>query len=905
MRIHSWPFLLLLAAVVSCGRGEDNQPVTVKLADNSYDTRPQAPSILRDVALIDDNVEFTHPYVPGHRTSMDGRVAIRVQGGPPGTERINTSLSFFLFVPERLTEPLMDGPNGAEILAETTPFDVIFPPALDPEVSRLGHHTICDPTEEFAVAGERPNPYPCGADDLNDCYDLHVVSSTSPGATLWGTPVTVEVEQPKTPDARIVSAVLGEPVEGDFIAASTEFTEPAVTADGRLLTGRIGRFPREWTNPNTGVSMIRPYDLAYAVLPADSEPCDITGWTEFHPMSHAPYDPEMVGTYGLAAWPFRDTEGELIPDGEDMGGTYPWVDREGANIFMTGVHGRMSEQSEEKFPRRCVVEGCEAYPEQVDFDRGYMVAGLWTHGKLVHLDGMINSIDWAVGIHPDAHYDVDLYADADEQPVAVRFGSGRFLDHWRATEGPYPAGYTHNANILDSLQNVLNHKPEVQTLTPRDVVWVMSNGVATDEIAFDDLLDPNALIVSNMQPSITQIYDEFGSSTSIPWQHNGQVRDVLGVGILSIYALDPDADEEVHVQNGATSPNLNVPSYGLVEAGLGRTEPVALGGVNGRGFWLSGDAGVHYDMPANDGIDDRDSYVGMYVDPRAPDGESRTLLTFPDKTGVVLMGGSKLLYVRGDAVVHQVSLPDGDGWMHLAWRLRGGHRDATLLVNGFPLDRYRAAAPIFSFGKGDLVVGKSGKAWTGARAWIDDFHVLAHDVDAEVACNHASGTLVEVIDDATWSAVAGEYPQWAHDEVGEAVGASGAEFACVLDLTEDFGAHLANIPTGTRSLRTEFLFPEGPLRHGAPRPDSTQNAFCLTCHTDEGRGGLTVDALVYDANTVLEEDVRRQPSQPPRRVFGNVPGGWIPAGAGDGSPAAASVAPAEGFLIDQWVLEGG
>ena len=73
------------------------------------------------------------------------------------------------------------------------------------------------------------------------------------------------------------------------------------------------------------------------------------------------------------------------------------------------------------------------------------------------------------------------------------------------------------------------------------------------------------------------------------------------------------------------------------------------------------------------------------------------------------------------------------------------------------------------------------------------------------------------------------------------------------------------------------------------------------CERD-GQGGLTLEALAYDSDTLAEDDLRRQPSQPPRRVFGNIPAGWIPAGHGPGSPTTASQTPAEGQLIDCWVL---
>lgn len=871
-----------------------------------YQHHPAPPTILRDVAMVDDDAEFVHPYVPGHRTTMDGRVAIRVQGGPPGTERIATNLSFFLFVPERLETPIMPGPAGARILAETEPFDVLFPPALDERVDRLGHHAICDPTMEFAVEGERTNPYPCGPDERHDCYDITVVSSTSPGvgARLWGTPVTIEVENPKTPEARIIDATLGEPVAGVEIPLTGEWTEPAVTIDGRLLTGRWGRAPRSWTNPNTGESMIRPWDLAYSVLPEDAEPCDVTGWTEFHPMSHAPYDPRMVDRYGLAAYPFRDSEGEPIPDGEDLGGTYPWVDREGANVFMAAVPGRLVEQSEEKFPRRCVHEGCEGFLENTDWDRGFMVAGLWTHGKFVHLDAMINNMDWAVGVTPASHFWVDLYRDAQGEPVPVRFGGGRFIDSVRYAGGPYPPGYTHNANILDSLQHLPNHVPEARPVTPRDVVWVMSTGIATDEVAFDDFLDPNALIVSNMQGSITQVYTDDGRSTSFPRYWNGQLRRLtLNIPVAGAFVLEPDVDDEVHVQNAATSLDWNVPPYGHVEAGRGRIEPVALGGITGKGFWMS-DSEITYPIPAQDRpVDESDWYAGVFLDSRAD--EARVVARFPDGTALHLERTDTVRYVVDGTIVREVSIPPSDGWFHLGLELRDRNRHVTLVHNGFAIDRFESERPLFVPTEGDLVLGSIGPdedGFEGFRGWIDEFKVFAYVPDPEVVCNHAHGTLVEVIDDDELLRLGTCYPGWAHQRVADAAGSDGRWFACWHDHSADYAAHLANIPDGAVSLREAITFPEGPIRVGAPRPDSTQNAFCRSCHTDQGLGGLSTDALVYDPDTLAEDDLRRQPLQPPRRVFGNVPAGWIPADEAPGSPDEHLQAPPGGLVIDHWVL---
>ena len=76
------PFLVLIALCAIAGASCEPAPEWPDPAD--YDLHPEVPSILRDTALIDDDVQFTQPFVPGHRTTMDGRIAIRVQGAVVG-----------------------------------------------------------------------------------------------------------------------------------------------------------------------------------------------------------------------------------------------------------------------------------------------------------------------------------------------------------------------------------------------------------------------------------------------------------------------------------------------------------------------------------------------------------------------------------------------------------------------------------------------------------------------------------------------------------------------------------------------------------------------------------------------------------------------------------------------------
>jgi len=160
----------------------------------------------------------------------------------------------------------------------------------------------------------------------------------------------------------------------------------------------------------------------------------------------------MKGKYGIAAFPFRSGQGQTISETTDYGGTYPWVDRDGNNVFTTTVSTRLSEQANQ-YPHRCVPgEGC-IRNERNGILKGLSVAGLWTQGRLVHIDNMLNNTDWGVPLDPAGHRLVTLYEQRNGTPVEVRVGAGgRHKGH----EYPVLKGRTNNSSIADSVQNLSN-----------------------------------------------------------------------------------------------------------------------------------------------------------------------------------------------------------------------------------------------------------------------------------------------------------------------------------------------------------------------------------------------------------------------------------------------------------------
>jgi len=848
-------------------------PVAVLLSfimQDAITAAPEPPTIMRDTHLV-ENSEFLAPYIPALRTSNDGRVAMEVEDG---------RLNFYLLTPEKLSDRWHSStPGTSQILAEQSPFKVNHNPLPN---RFYAHQTLCESTGAFSTSDSDANPRLCGANGENDCYDLtHIgwLSRATPDETnrLWGTPITVEVSNPKTPQAKIVDVKVGETTAGAEMP-SPFLWEIATTSDGRLLVGRIGYLTMSFINARTGREVTGRYGTVYSMLEDGADACDVTQWKRYFPVAHAPYDPRVNERYGFAAFPFRTGEGEFISETSNIGGTYPWIDREGNNLFMTTLTSSLAEQSS-AYPNRCVPGTDCLTRENHDRLKGNAVLGLWTQGKLVHFDNMLNNTDWGLPVDPDGHRLVTMYEARDGSAVEARAGSG---GRFKTRDYPNLKGRTNNTAIMDSVQTLFNHDPELVQRHARDVVWHMSNGKASDELVFDDYLNPDGFIVSSMMASL--------SGTGTRYQ-DGFVR---GSGFSA----------DVHLQNAATAlPNRwRIPPFGLVRSGTGRVEPIASGGINGRGFWLDGSNEIRYDIedqPSDPA--DSDWYVSLFVDSRFDDDSSRReLIGYPDGTHLALAGRSSLLFMRNDDVLEQFELPvslPSAGWAHLGFNLRNQNRDIDIFLNGFLAGSIRIDSGFFTLTAGALIVGGGD----GFRGWIDDFKIFAQNASHELACNYAGGSLIGINDNSEWNQVAASFPRTSHQSINELVANSGratsANYACHTNYQNPDAFDVHSPPTGTVSIREAINFPEGPVVHDKPRPDSTANTFCLSCHHADSSGGLTLEALVFKPQLTATDDPRRQPSQHLRKVHGNIPAGWL-----EGKVTEAVQAGSEGFLLDPVLL---
>jgi hypothetical protein len=878
----------------------------------------------------------TTPHVPSFRTTRDGRLGMKLVPAGGITLLMPEKLNNYVYLSTNSTYSndfsysyvmshsgfayMTSNSNGTA----TSENDQLFKP--DGRSCSLTHMVIYDPTG----TGTSVNPHSDASN--NDVYDIFVVAgvnyySNDPiapnhnGFTV--TPVEVTVSHPKTTDAKIISFVRTGPVAANAFTSvwpGGSIHEQMVCGDGRLIVFRFGPCTYTWTNNSTTPPRTNTgnYQLSYSYYPSGA-PCNPTKWTTVYPISHAPYDPQINHLFKFAMQPFRDPANNPIPDGLDIGGTYPWIDRDARNIFFTANHGALRYGSgssnywtNSRYPCSSV-DGMSSLTEGNDGTRGICVAGLWTHGKVVMIDTLNNDMDYEAGSGGDCReQSVTFYTNTESNPLpymtpTVNIGGGR-VDYINGE----PAGDNQNSTIIESLENIFNYNRYASPLRINDVVWPLHNAKHSDDLVFDDYVDPDVFINADMNglTAFTINYTPRGNPLS------GNSYNYYDGWNNSNHSFD----QPVLLQNAACAPTnrWTIPTYGSVVGG-GRLEPIAMGGIHGKGFWLTGSNSLQFTIPTQTGSETfagHNWYVGLFVDCRfSDDTKPRTLLNFPDGSKICLAGLSQVQYYSGSTLVKTISLTNNshiatlysEGWNHLAWQIKNGGTNIDFLLDGLVYDTYTSNNPLFQLSNGTLTVGyNTSVSGNGFRGWIDDFKVIAHTVDPETACNEAGGTLVGLPSGYTdyLTNFVACYPSNTMTAISNLLLNSGQTayptYANYINYSADYMAPPSATPSTTNmvSVRDAIRFPEGPLFWNAPRPDSSKNQTCLTCHSSQGLGGLTLTALSNNVTTE-DQDTRRQPFQPYPFVSGNIPPGLV---TFTGLPSSGTNTGSNSVPVDDWLL---
>ena len=839
---------------------------------------------------------FARPIVPPLRTTADGRIGIVVK---------SDTIDFHLLKPEAADialngAPFMTGPNGPGALL--APGSSAFSVATSSLFSRSGvsarHMAICNALPDYRQnVRDQPGLYglfesptaetgyteirKCGTDD---CYSFKVISSVNinNGVQIWSTPVSVQVSKPKTPDAYI-SKVNIDKARSQFVQinAFKNILEPMVTADGRLLVGRTGG--TAWSFE--GVA--KKWDMVYAYTP---NPCQVSGWNNFKPIQNAFFDDQVNKRYGFARHQFRDPTGAVIGKYDEMPESYPWIDRNGTNLFFMalGPQSPLYYGSHSYYPNSPApgYSSQEIPGSKGIHSRGVAVAGLWTNGKKVLLDSVVlNNTDFGMDLNQSRL--VSLYSNK----AAMLVGSSQINDMKQVPNiGTYA---TSNINISDSMENLFAFSKSLQVRTPRDVVWPFSFGKGTDEIAFDDYIDKNIFIYSDMNAAFS------GDNYLNGFDQNGYFNS-----------------NDIRLQNAATSTftQWSPPRFGVVTGNV-RIEPVAGGGIKGKGFYLRADAKVAYGYSNSciggggspclnrDIANGSDWYVGLAFASTTPSSASAaTLVTFGDGSHVDLSNAKILRFFNAaNAFVGEVSIPatqlNGYGYVHLGMvKQRSGK--LTVLINGMPLSQFENIPGFGMNGGGaNSSITLGGGNFSG---WIDEFKVVSNrgyvnnpgvmnalspealGFNPELLCNYANGTLFAASSGKLFDNSEAYQTTIATTEVRRLLAKAGKSLprahhvACHVNYSDELGASHRDVIAGAYSVRAAVLMPEGQLAVNKPRPDTQNNAFCIACHTTNASfwRPLSTQALVSSSDLGVGQqlnmwqDARRQPLSPPRYIFG-------------------------------------
>lgn len=796
--------------------------------------------------------------VPSMRTSSDGRLGVGVKVGDDDVAA-NNAVQLFLLRPESTaTTGVGMDPVGYTIQLSSLPKPLWTPTHVRGAIRQI---TMCS----SAITST-------GSTDIYDLTLLGIADDTESSAQTYLMSLTVNVGNAKQPGATIASVTVHEVHRGATLAVPT-LLEPMVTDDSKLLVGRLGGVPLDsygWTGSTR-------YNIVYAYFAnglCNNAALDDLPPMPFKPILSAPFDHALAG-YGFAARPIRDAAGNLITtvgDGStpDLSGSYPWIDRNGRNLFFTSIASKNQGSAKPRFASSTCVAGSSCLDDEYgDQTRGVAMVGSWTNGKIVLLDGPINNIDFGAGVTPTLQQMIPLYAGVP----SVRFASGR--ENGVTTLGPT----VDNMTIIDALENLPNGTPAWMPRTRREVVWKVSRGHISDEVAFDDFLDPNVFLYAPMNAVIDnahvgnargRYYD--GYDQTDPQCQSG-TGDYVGAA-------------QVRLQNAATRPPGmgRIPAFGVISDATNtvRVEPAALGGIHGRGLYLPVGAALSFplDNPATgctpvDACTDASSrtnswYLGLFVDTRTT--TPFTLWSISGRFSVSLSSTTVTVTPQGGAPISVAGNGMMKRWTHLAVlysaasnRSAPGDSKIYVYLDGELLDSVLVPAesrPLLNPDWSASTLSVSAPPAGSTGIWVDELKIVLNaewmKANHEITCNHAMGSI--------YATASGEHCVPYYD---------------------------GSTPSGT-SRRSDYIGMTtngvSNLHYNAPRPASfASNPFCMTCHVAGGSGATDVDrpgALRDRAITFKQvppfdrakTDPRRQPMLPPRVLTGNVPAGFYGAG---------------------------
>lgn len=674
--------------------------------------------------------------------------------------------------------------------------------------------------------------------------------------------------------------------DGTFGTYGPSMLEPSTTGDGRMLVMNMG---------SEGVM----YGIAN-----DGEPaCHATSFTVFKPISCLPADPRaralgypIALNAGLHAFEgedevpaFRDSRGNWIRPGTHMSGAYPWVDRAGANLVFAEVKRfRDGWRAHSQWPHPDPANMHRAgNPDQGagGSGNGTVVLGAWTQGKVVVMDNMGNPTDFTGGRGRTENSAVPLIANSwVPYTFLMPLYEGGLL---RVRPG--------SKTSFNSPENRLNHFQALSPVLPFDVVWRMATDVgANASLVFDEYLMNNAFVVAHMNSNHVR-----AGSTANLVPNDGFVAAHPEHGLRFREPGEPVPDFRFNghpkLQNASTArPDFydDGARQGPVELSLkggARVEPVALGGVLGKGVYLDG-ANDHIDMTfAPPGLDAW--FYGIWMDNRVRDPrEQRVLFQFNDGSTVSVSRRGVLFDTGVEGGERQLSWPrDLYGYHHFGMRVYtvGAARHIAVTLDGTHLgDVAWPTASGFDLnageGNGRFVVGADARAQKlPFQGWLDEFRIYSLPDNAlphgsvpgassthfdEFICNLALGSMVDGGDGPRCEQLA----LYGHHDNMDIPRQNARQHRCADKVHRTDGA--------ADCARTTLLdLDQRTLDATSPRPDFEDVAFCKTCHLDSQTfTPLDITTTLGAGSIPRCQDSRRQPMDWPAAIGGVAPGAGTP-----------------------------